>query len=82
MFRAASRRWSCATRACRKLCRSFADLYSAFSRRSPCSRALEDLLGQVHPELEVEPLDLVLEPLLEIDHLCGDPPAPTGANVR
>ena len=46
MLRAASRRWSCATRACRKLCRSLAALYSAFSRRSPCSRALRISLGR------------------------------------
>ena len=36
---AASRRWSWPMRACRKVCRSLAALYSAFSRRSPYSRA-------------------------------------------
>src|SRR5688572_23363763 len=32
-------------RACTKACRSFADLYSAFSRRSPCSRAFSMICG-------------------------------------
>ena len=56
-------------RACRKLCRSLAALYSAFSRRSPCSRALQDLLRQRDLQLVVELLDLVLEPLLDIEHV-------------
>ena len=42
----------------------------------------EDLLGQVHPELVVELLDLVLKPLLEIDHLSSEAPAPAEANIR
>ena len=37
----------------------------------------QDLLGQVHLELVVEPLDLVLKPLLEVDHLSWKlPPRP------
>ena len=46
MESAASRRWIWPMRAWRKLWRSLAALYSAFSRKSPCSRALRISLGR------------------------------------
>ena len=58
-----TRRLSMPMRACRKTWRSLAALYSAFSRRSPSSRARWISFGQLGLQLPLELLNLVLESL-------------------
>ena len=53
--------FSIAMRALMISCRSLAALYSAFSRRSPCSRARLNLLREIDFQLALQRGDFVVE---------------------